>query len=74
MSKKTTHPEAAARCNVRVRIAAEREAAIAYWVARMPQASAARIAGYAGTSEQAVLKWRRANSPMSNDCSDREEA
>jgi hypothetical protein len=74
MSKKTTHPEAAARCNVRAMIAAERDAAIAYWIARLPQASTTRIAGYAGTSEQAVLKWRRANSSMSNNCLDREEA
>jgi hypothetical protein len=41
--------------------AAERDAAIAYWTEQMPSASVTRIAGYAGTNEMAVLKWRKAN-------------
>jgi hypothetical protein len=49
------------RGSVRTAAAAERDAAIAYWAAQMPDASAMGIAGYAGTNELAVRKWREAN-------------
>jgi hypothetical protein len=40
-------------------VAAERNAAIAYWMAQMPSASVARIASYARTSAWSVMKWKK---------------
>jgi hypothetical protein len=40
-------------------IAAERNAAIAFWTAQMPSASIARIASYARTSAWSVMKWKK---------------
>jgi len=49
------------RSSARTASAAKHDAAIAYWTAQMPHGSTTRVAGYAGTSEMAVRRWRQAN-------------
>jgi hypothetical protein len=47
------------RSSAKAAIAAERDAAIAYWIAQMPEASNMRISGYTGASPRYIRQWRK---------------